>query len=216
VKTFALVPLNGLDAAKSRLASSLADADRRRLVRWMAHRVVGATVRSGAVEEVAVVSPDPALLAWARARGATALRQHAGELNDGLELGRRWALARGADAVLVLLGDLALLQGGEVAALVACARGGTRAAVIAPDRAGQGTNALLVQPAALMPFAFGERSFGRHLALARDAGVEPAIYRSPGTQFDVDTAGDLAELRKRANVPFALPVGTPYARGEGA
>ncbi|HZC78603.1 MAG TPA: 2-phospho-L-lactate guanylyltransferase, partial [Ktedonobacterales bacterium] len=171
----------------------------------------------GAVEAVAVISPDPALLAWARARGAAALRQHAGELNDGLELGRRWALARGADAVLVLLGDLALLQGGEVAALVASARGGAaRAAVIAPDRAGQGTNALLVRPAALMPFAFGERSFGRHLALARDAGVEPAIYRSPGTQFDVDTAGDLAELRELANVPFALPVSTPYARGEGA
>ncbi len=178
MKTFALVPLNGLDAAKSRLAGSLADADRRRLVRWMAHRVVGATVRSGAVEAVAVISPDPALLAWARARGAAALRQHAGELNDGLELGRP--------------------------------------AVIAPDRAGQGTNALLVRPAALMPFAFGERSYGRHLALARDAGVEPAIYRSPGTQFDVDTAGDLAELRGLADVPFALPVGTPYARGEGA
>ncbi len=198
MKTFALVPLNGLDAAKSRLAGSLADADRRRLVRWMAHRVVGATVRSGAAEAVAVVSPDPALLAWARARGAAALRQHAGDLNDGLELGRRWALARGADAVLVLLGDLALLQRGEVAALVACARGGAQAAVIAPDRAGQGTNALLVRPAALMPFAL------------------PAIYRSPGTQFDVDTVDDLAELRKLANVPFALPVGTPYARGEGA
>src|SRR5260370_1406235 len=55
-----------------------------------------------------------------------------------------------------------------------------------------------------------------HVALARDAGVEPAIYRSPGTQFDVDTAGDLAELRGLADVPFALPVGTPYARGEGA
>jgi 2-phospho-L-lactate/phosphoenolpyruvate guanylyltransferase len=216
VRTFALVPLNGLDAAKSRLAGSLTDADRRRLVRWMADRVVGAALSSGVVEAVAVISPDPALLAWARARGAAALRQHAGELNDGLELGRRWALARGADAVLVLLGDLALLRGSEVAELVARARGGAQAVVIAPDRASQGTNALLVRPATLMPFAFGERSYGRHLALARDAGVEPAIYRSPGTQFDVDTAGDLAELRELADVPFALPVGTTYARGEGA
>jgi 2-phospho-L-lactate/phosphoenolpyruvate guanylyltransferase len=216
VKTFALVPLNGLDAAKSRLAGSLADADRRRLVRWMADWVVGATVTSGALEAVAVISPDPALLAWARTRGATALRQHAGGLNDGLELGRRWALARGADAVLVLLGDLALLQSSEVAELVARARGNAQAAVLAPDRAGQGTNALLVRPAALLPFAFGERSYGRHLALARDAGVEPVTYRSPGTQFDVDTASDLAELRALADVPFALPVGTTYARGEGA
>jgi 2-phospho-L-lactate guanylyltransferase len=67
--------------------------------------------------------------------------------------------------------------------------------VLAPDRAGTGTNALLLRPPRSMPFAFGAGSYARHLMLAREHGVAVATYRAAGTAFDVDRPADLAELR---------------------
>ena len=42
---------------------------------------------SGMVEQIAVVSPDPEVLAWAEDLGAVPLYQAGGGLNSGLELG---------------------------------------------------------------------------------------------------------------------------------
>jgi 2-phospho-L-lactate guanylyltransferase len=67
--------------------------------------------------------------------------------------------------------------------------------VLAPDRAGAGTNALLVRPPQALPFAFGPQSCARHVDLARERDLEVMFYRAPGTAFDVDRPEDLAELR---------------------
>jgi 2-phospho-L-lactate guanylyltransferase len=129
---------------------------------------------------------------------ASPLRESGG-LNEGLELGRRWALAGGADMLLVVLGDLPLLSASDVRAMVRMGGEGIchPRVVLAPDRREQGTNALLVRPPAALPFAFGPGSLARHLALARAHGVEPALFRSPGTSFDVDLPEDLDEVRRR-------------------
>jgi 2-phospho-L-lactate/phosphoenolpyruvate guanylyltransferase len=196
VKTVALVPINSLAAAKSRLNASLDANERGALVLRMAERVLEAVRDSEVVATTAVVSPDPAVLRWAVEREAVPLPQSRGDLNDGLELGRTWALAQRADAVLVLLGDLPCLTEQEVRELVQTAgSAGEAAAVLTPDRAEQGTNGLVLRPVGLMPFAFGAGSLRRHLRLARAAGVEPILQRAPGTCFDVDTATDLDELR---------------------
>lgn len=198
VKTLAVVPINRLAAAKSRLAPALSGAGRRALALWMAGRVLDAVRRSGAVDAIAVVSPDEDALAWARARGALALAQEHGGLNAGLALARDYALARGAGALLVLLGDLPRLTPGEVARLVAPAEQAESAhtVVLAPDRDGQGTNGLLLRPPDLLPFAYGPGSFERHRAIARAFGVEPLVVASPGLAFDVDTPADLHELER--------------------
>jgi 2-phospho-L-lactate guanylyltransferase (CobY/MobA/RfbA family) len=73
--------------------------------------------------------------------------------------------------------------------------GGLGLVVLAPDRAGTGTNVLLLRPPGSMPFAFGAGSYARHVALARRYGVTVATYRAAGTAFDVDGRADLAELR---------------------
>jgi 2-phospho-L-lactate guanylyltransferase len=73
--------------------------------------------------------------------------------------------------------------------------GGLGRVVLAPDRAGTGTNVLLLRPPGSMPFAFGAGSYARHAALARRYGVTVATYRAAGTAFDVDGRADLAELR---------------------
>jgi 2-phospho-L-lactate guanylyltransferase (CobY/MobA/RfbA family) len=70
-----------------------------------------------------------------------------------------------------------------------------RAAVLAPDRYDNGTNALLIQPAEAAPFAFGRGSFARHCMLVRQAGIEPVIVHNPRLAFDVDTWADVERLR---------------------
>ena len=212
-RTVALVPMHALVAAKSRLGGELRQAERGALALWLGGRVVAALRASERVAAIGVVSPDEAVLAWARSQGATPIRQRTGGLNEGLEEGRAWALAQGAEALLVLLGDLPLLAPEDVAALVRAAQAmqGAESVVCAPDRAGQGTNGLLISPATLLPFAFGEGSLARHTALARAAGVEPLRLTTPGLSFDVDTPADLAELRERHLWPATSVAGVPPA-----
>ncbi len=62
--------------------------------------------------------------------------------------------------------------------------------VIAPCRHETGTNALLMRPPDLIPFAFGPGSFAAHCSAARAVGVEPIIYRAASIAFDLDTPED--------------------------
>jgi 2-phospho-L-lactate/phosphoenolpyruvate guanylyltransferase len=197
MKLAALVPLNGRAQAKTRLAGALAPQGRAELARWLARRVLGA-LHEAQIAYIAVVSPDDAVLRWARRNGARAIRQRSSGLNAALDLGRAWALRHDADALLVALGDLPLLAAYDVATLAEIAATAPASSVtLAPDRAGQGTNLLLLRPATAIPFAFGADSLARHSALARAAGIEPQVVRLPGAAFDVDTPTDLRELAER-------------------
>jgi 2-phospho-L-lactate guanylyltransferase len=223
VKVAAIVPVKTLDAAKSRLGRLLNADERGRLALWLLGRVAGALTSSGALSAAAVVSPDATVLAWARQAGLVALPQEAGDLNAAVTLGSAWASSLGAGALLVTLGDLPFLTEGEVRALTARgadlarrkATGRSGAAVLAPDRAGTGTNALYVAPPAALPFAFGIASRDRFTALAAQAGVALDTFESPGTAFDVDGAEDLAILRRRMHWPVGELGGIPPLPWQG-
>ncbi len=201
----AIIPVKALDGAKQRLSAALDQPARAALVLWLLQRVILAVQTSVQVDHLAVVSPDNDVLARARHLGATALRQHTGDLNIGLELGREWALANGADTLLVLLGDLPLVRGADIAGMVktqvkeqAARRPhhtSTGQVVLAPDRAQTGTNALLLRPPDCLPFAFGPDSCARHRALAHQLGLGLSLYHRESIAFDVDWIADLDELR---------------------
>lgn len=233
-KIAAVVPVKALAAAKTRLEHVLAPEARAALALWLLERVVGALQASGVVARLAVVSPDPRALERAAALGAVPLCQEHGTLNQGLALGRDWALAQGADALLVALGDLPRLAAAEVRALVALGEGSAAvpptmpsvlsvpampgSVVLAPDRGEAGTNLLLVRPPDALPFLFGRASFARHQALARARGLAVAVYRAPGTAFDLDWPADLDELRAAGSMPpevLAGPVAPAGAAGGG-
>ena len=101
---------------------------------------------------------------------------------------------RGADALLVVLGDLPYLTASDVASIVRLLPVDATGAVLAPDRHERGTNALLLRPPDALPFAFGRDSFQRHVARAVALGVRTVWYTSEGTRRDVDTPDDLAAL----------------------
>jgi 2-phospho-L-lactate guanylyltransferase len=191
---FAVVPVKDLAGTKSRLAPILDPGARAGLTLYVMGRVVAALQGAG-VEHVGVVSPDRLVLAEAEERGAAPLRQESRGLNPALEEGRRWAVDRGASALLVLPADLPLVDPDDVRAVLEEA-GEEPSVVISPDCARAGTNALLLRPSDTLPFAFGIGSYEAHLRAARERGLDVSVCERPHLAFDLDTTGDLARLEE--------------------
>jgi 2-phospho-L-lactate guanylyltransferase len=189
----AVVPVKDLRGTKSRLAPILDPGARAGLTLYMMGRVVAA-IRSCGVEDVCVVSPDRIVLGEAQRRGATPLVQQSRGLNPALEEARRRALDLGASTLLVFPADLPLLEEDDVRTVLQAAEG--RSVVISPDGARSGTNALLMRPPDALPFAFGPDSFEAHLEAARQRGLDLTVCERAHLAFDLDTAGDLARLKK--------------------
>jgi len=189
----AVVPVKDLRGTKSRLAPILDPGARAGLTLYMMGRVVAA-IRSCGVEDVCVVSPDRIVLGEAQRRGAAPLVQQSRGLNPALEEGRRRALDLGASTLLVFPADLPLLEEDDVRTVLQAAEG--RSVVISPDGARSGTNALLMRPPDALPFAFGPDSFEAHLEAARQRGLDLTVCERSHLAFDLDTAGDLARLKK--------------------
>jgi len=201
----ALVPIRGLEGAKARLGEALDAEERRALVERLLDDTVAAALETPGVVAVAVVSPDPEALARAERLGAHGIPQGGGGLNEGLAEGRAWAEEAGADAVLVVPGDLPAVTGAELARVVGGARalaaseaaggnaaGSATAALVAlvTDQARTGTNVLLVVPPRAIPFRFGEGSRAAHAEAARRAGATYLEIGGP-LALDLDTPDDL-------------------------
>jgi 2-phospho-L-lactate guanylyltransferase len=187
---FAILPVKPLAAGKSRLAEVMSDADRIAFNRHLAERTLRVAITAMGADRTVVVSRDSEVLGLARKYGALTVRERGDAgLNAALDQATAEARRRGADAVLVLPVDLPLLAAADIEALIppATAR---PAVVVAPDRHDAGTNALLLAPPDVLPFAFGPGSFEAHCAAARRAGIEPVVVRRKGLAFDVDTAED--------------------------
>jgi 2-phospho-L-lactate guanylyltransferase len=157
--------------------------------------VLSSLRRVPGVDAVAVVTADPVAEAAALGERVEVLRdtEVAGQSAAAL-IGIHYAQAHGFDRVLLVPGDTPLLDPGEVAGLLRRALDHGTAAVVVPDRHGEGTNALLLTPPDAIEPAFGPGSCTRHVAAARDAGVTCAVETVPTLALDVDTGQDLELL----------------------
>ena len=192
MSVFAVVPVKDLVGTKSRLKPILNPGARAGLTLYMMGRVVAA-LRGAGVDNIGVVSPDWIVLGEASERGATPLKQESRGLNPALEEGRRWAMDRGASALLVLPADLPLLLPEDVSEVMG-KMGEEPSVVISPDRDRTGTNALLLSPPDALPFAFGPDSYEAHLQAARERGLDVRVCEHPHLAFDLDTADDIARM----------------------
>ncbi len=203
----AIVPMKSLERAKSRLAGILTPAERRALVIEMLARVIH-TLRDPAAHVAAIwlISADAVALQLGAAWGARPLREPGGDLNAALEQARRAAVAAGAEAMLVVPGDVPLITPADVRTLVTFLAHGADLA-LAPDAAGHGTNALSLRRAAAIPFRFGHESAARHLAEAAARGLHARRYSSPTIALDVDDPMGLARYRALVPLPVVRAVG---------
>ncbi len=192
---FAIVPVKDLAHTKSRLQPVLDGVDRAILTLHMMKNVLTA-LREAEVEHICVISPDPKVLQTAGRAGAIPLPQQSRGLNQALEEARGWAVERGATSLLVFPADLPLLRAADVETVleVVAEEADGPLAVISPDAAGTGTNALLLRPPDALPFLFGPGSFEAHLNAARELDTPARVRERDGLAFDLDTVEDLGRF----------------------
>ncbi|MGH2383951.1 MAG: 2-phospho-L-lactate guanylyltransferase [Candidatus Limnocylindria bacterium] len=185
-----IVPHRGLEAAKTRLAPSLTPEERIMLASQLLQRVLKVTRQVS--DDVVVISPSRALAEIVEPSGARLVVQRGMGLNEGLEQARFDALVEDVGTLIILHGDLPNLQASDVEVLSDALPGGDAPAVaIAPDRAGTGTNGLVLRPPGVIRFRFGAGSFAAHLEEVRRAGVPLVAVNRSGLSFDLDTPEDL-------------------------
>ena len=177
-----LVPVKSFALAKARLAPQLDAGRRAELARAMATHVV----RAAAPLPVAVVCDDDDVAAWATDEGAIVLHEPGRGLNGAVETGVGLLGEAGATEVLVAHSDLPLARRlGRLA--------GFAGVTLVPDRASDGTNIACVPVHAGFHFAYGPRSFSRHVAETQRLGLDLRVLRDPELTLDIDRPADLAQ-----------------------
>jgi 2-phospho-L-lactate guanylyltransferase len=193
---WAIVPVKPLRHGKSRLSGALSDDERAQLNEDLLAHTLQTLTNLKEVEQVLVVSRDPHALTVARNYGARTVREDGQpHLNTALTRATVVAKVYATRGVLVLPADLPLLSRDDVLALLEKANQ-PPVVVIAPDRHERGTNALLISPAGLIEYDFGEGSFQRHCERARKAGARLEIVKLPSLGLDLDLPEDLSLLER--------------------
>ena len=194
--TYAVLPVKRFAAAKARLGDDLSAGTRRALAESMVTDVVMALRRTKAIDEVLIVTSEPAAEAIGHGYGATVIADHdeSGQSAAAL-IGIGHALEHGAGRVLLVPGDCPALDPAQLAELLDVPAIG-RSVTLVPDRHGSGTNALVLVPPDVIEPAFGEDSRARHEQAAAAAGVPCHVESVTTLLLDVDTAEDLAALRQ--------------------
>ena len=213
-----VVPVKPFNEGKSRLAACISPQQRHALNRELLTRTLAAINMAQIDAQIVVVSRDSNALTVAERAGSHALTEeslpsaaptaHRGpatddlppsscsrvetepesQLNAALTQAARYAAAHGATKVLVLPTDMPNLTAGDVRTMASPSNLEPQI-IIAPSRDG-GTNALMLQPAQAIPFAFGRDSFLRHQRLAADAGIPVHVIESASLLFDIDLPED--------------------------
>ncbi|WP_404481483.1 2-phospho-L-lactate guanylyltransferase [Novosphingobium sp. BL-52-GroH] len=186
--TWALIPIKGRGAGKTRLAGVLSAGERDWLVEAMLAHVVAEMERT--VARTLAVGP-------ARA-GVVANLERIEDAGGGLNAALAHALAEVAgrkDAparLIVIPADLPCLAAADVVRLAHVPPG---CIGIAPDRHGCGTNALSLPlpEAAGFRFRFGLDSAARHSDEVAILGLNAVTITAPGLEKDIDEPGDLAD-----------------------
>lgn len=189
----AIVPVKPFAEAKQRLGPVLTEQERAGLARRLLKRTLLKLSRARGLMRVAVVSRDEQALSIAREYGAWSILEAHEELNQALTQATRVAVANGAQSVLMVPTDLPRLRVRDVEKLIALGAPAPRV-VIAPAHRDGGTNALLLNPASVIQFAFGENSFAMHQARALAAGAHVEVYQSENIAFDIDVPEDLQRM----------------------
>ncbi|HEX5839174.1 MAG TPA: 2-phospho-L-lactate guanylyltransferase [Anaerolineales bacterium] len=192
---WAIIPVKPLRRGKSRLAGTLSEDERTELNRTLLEHTLKTLSGIRELEEVLVISRDPQALTIARNHGARTVREDGQpELNTALKRATVIAQVYATRGVLVLPADLPLITREDVLTLIQHAED-PPVVVIAPDRHGKGTNALLMSPSGLIEYDFGEDSFQRHCDRVRESGARLEIVDLPSLGLDLDVPEDLEIIR---------------------
>ena len=189
-----LLPVKDLRNAKKRLAGVLSPEERFGLAQAMLSDTIRAIRGVHQAEKIFVITNYQPVMDIAEENGWEILRERR-QISEShsVDAGSRICEERGVRALLRLPLDLPLIQPCDIGELLAIECQSPAVAIV-PSRDGTGTNALLRTPPTLFASHFGEGSFARHLAEAKNTGAQVHIRRNPRLQMDVDNESDLHAL----------------------
>jgi 2-phospho-L-lactate guanylyltransferase len=195
MQTLAVLPVKSFGEAKQRLSDLLGHGSREALAQAMFSDVLASLRKVEAIDAIAVVTADARAESAAGGARVTVLRDRSQSgQSDATRLGVVHALEAGFERVLLVPGDTPLLDPVEIDEMLTRAAADGLDAVIVPDRAGTGTNALLLRPPDAFGPSFGPGSLERHVEAATAAGVRFRVEGVRSLMHDVDTPDDLADL----------------------
>jgi 2-phospho-L-lactate/phosphoenolpyruvate guanylyltransferase len=193
---WAIVPIKPLYRAKSRLAEVLSPEQRYQFAETMLRHILTVLRNVPQITGTLVISRDTKALAIARDLGAKTIQEsNPSDLNPALARATEVARVWGAGAVLILPADLPFITAEDVEHIADLGIN-AMSVVIAPDRAEDGTNAMLVRPAGLIPYSYGQKSYERHVLAAEAAAADVKIYESDTLSLDIDIPADLDEYNR--------------------
>ena len=188
---WAIVPVKPLRRGKSRLSEVLSEEERLGLNSQLLSHTVDTLREIPEIEQVLVVSRDPAALSLARAHGARTVQENgAPELNIALTRATIVAKQYATRGVLIIPSDLPMISKEDIRAMLEKVKD-PPVVVVAPDRKREGTNALLVCPVGLIEYDYGPNSFDRHCLQAGKVGARLEICELPSLALDMDVPEDL-------------------------
>ena len=195
---FILIAAKELIFAKTRLASSLAEQERRVLAEAMFRDVLAAAMGSQRAERVAVVTSDALLLRLAREAGAIAIdEEYPRGLNAAVSLATDALAEAGATELCTVLSDIPMVTARDIDEVFDSLTSG-RGVVLVPSRDLSGTNIIARAPVGVIPTMFGRMSLAKHREECRRAEVPCEIIRQNGPALDLDLLADLLEFVRAA------------------
>lgn len=214
VRPFLVVPVKPAAGSKQRLALRLGDEERQMLSLSLATRVVGLAAAAWPQGQLVVVASETGLLAFCSRLGVPTVADLGAGQSAAVRAGAQWCLERGATVLATVAADLPGVTESDLRAVLRISRSLRRGSVVVfPDRAGSGTNGLVVRPASLQVHAFGPDSRRRHQRIARCLGLHFSARHLPGLAWDIDRPEDLDPID--GSLPVPHPV-LPWARALSA
>lgn len=185
-----LIPVKAFALGKSRLASTLNSSARLRLNAAFLRRSLAAAATFPGLRRTLVVTNCEGVRTAASRAGAFAIVQRAAAgLDAAVGEGLLNLQRLGARRAIVLMGDVPMVRGSDLAALTEDMR--DRRVLICPNRDGEGTNAVAMLAAAPIPLAFGGASLARLRIHIERAGYSPRQVENSRIALDIDTPEDL-------------------------
>ncbi len=198
---WAIVPVKPLRRGKTRLAEILSEDERYQLNHHLFLHTINVLKQIDGISDILVVSRDSDVLTESRDLNVRTVTENGTpELNNALRRASLFSMALSTEGVLIVPADLPLLTVDDVEGFLNV-RTPPPTAVISPDRRREGTNMLLIDPADLITFSFGEASFSKHCALVEEKEVQLTIYENERIALDLDIPEDYEVLKTYDELP---------------
>ena len=206
---YAVLPIKQIAAAKQRLSGLLDPAQRSGLFRAMVEDVLAVATGCARLDGCVVVTDDQEVTDLADSFGAITLAEPEERgLIPAVTAAGSWLRKAGAAAMVFMPADVPLATAPEIEQAISTwqrLEGGGPKMVIAPAEDLGGSNLLLTAPPGCIPFAFGIDSYRKHVAIARQAGLNPVTLKLEGVGLDIDFPEDLKALALRREGASGAP-----------